>query len=160
MILGEAAGAYVLRDFYTHLLFDVASPLGEVTVVPPPPGSSYQFAVIGALVAKLGYRAKVLNLPTCRRSTIAKVLANASGELVYVGYAHKLAYAGPGAVVNPEELTLENVRRVARSNTKYRVMWEKCLGGDLQPREVVVLGQLPEALPRLEVWLAERLGRR
>lgn len=28
MILGEVPGGYVLRDFYTYLLFDVANPLG------------------------------------------------------------------------------------------------------------------------------------
>ncbi|ACB40528.1 hypothetical protein [Pyrobaculum neutrophilum] len=160
MMLGEAAGRYLLRDFYTHLLFDVSNPLGDVTVIPPPPGSSYQFAVVGALVAKMGYRTRVLNMSTCRRQTIQRVLSQASGELLYVGYAHRLAYAGPGAVVNQEEVTLENVRRVARGNVKFRVMWGRCLGGDLQQREVVNLGRLPEALGRLEVWLAERLGRR
>ncbi|WP_333639039.1 hypothetical protein [Pyrobaculum aerophilum] len=160
MILGEVPGGYVLRDFYTYLLFDVANPLGDVTVIPPPPGSSYQFAVFGAIIAKMGYRTYVLNLPTCRRSTISKALSNARGELIYVGYAHKLAYAGPGAVINPEEVTLEIVRRVARGNAEFRVMWERCISGDVQPREVVVLGHLPEALARLEVWLAERFGRR
>jgi hypothetical protein len=87
-------------------------------------------------------------------------LSNARGELLYVGYAHRLAYAGPGAVVNPEELNLENVRRVARGNVTYRVMWQRCLGGETYQREVVSLGRLPEALGMLEVWLAERLGRR
>ncbi|MFN3804226.1 MAG: hypothetical protein ACK4SY_04145 [Pyrobaculum sp.] len=160
MILGEVSGRYVLYDFYTHLLFDVPSPLGDVTVVPPPPASSHQFAVVGALVAKLGYRTKVLNLPTCRRTTISKVLTNATGELVYIGYAHRLAYVGPGAVINPEEATTDAVRRVARNNVRFQVMWERCLGGDLYHREVVQLGWLPAALERLEVWLAERLGRR
>ncbi|WP_148682798.1 fructose-bisphosphatase class II family protein [Pyrobaculum ferrireducens] len=160
MILGEVAGSYVLRDFYTYLLFDVSNPLGDVTIIPPPPGSSYQFAVFGAVVAKMGYRARVLNLPTCRRATISRVLSNAVGEVIYVGYAHRLAYVGPGAVVNPEEPAIENIRRVARGNAQFRVMWEGCLGVDVQPREVVVLGRLPEALGRLEVWLAERFGRR
>lgn len=159
MILGESGG-YVLRDFQTYLLFDVVNPLGEVTVVPPPPGSSYQFAVVGALVAKLGYRVKLLNLPTCRKQTISRVIANASGELIYLKYAHRLAYAGPGAVIDPEEPTIENVRRVARGNVMFQVLWEKCVGGDLQEREVVQLGRLPSALERLEIWLAERLGRR
>ena len=160
MILGEAAGRYVLRDLGTYLLFDVQNPLADVTVVPPPPGSSYQFAVVGALVAKLGYRTKVLNMSTCRRETISRILANAAGELVYVGYAHRLAYAGPGAVVNPEEVSVENVRRVALQNLKYRVMWEKCLQAGPQQRDVVEIGHLPEALERLEIWLAERVGRR
>lgn len=35
MILGEVPGGYVLRDFYTYLLFDVANPLGDVAVIPP-----------------------------------------------------------------------------------------------------------------------------
>lgn len=160
MILGEVPGRYILYDFRTYLLFDVSNPLGEVTVVPPPPGSSYQFAVLGALVAKMGYRVRLLNMPTCRKTTISRVLSNARGELLYVGYAHRLAYAGPGAVVNPEELNLENVRRVARGNVTYRVMWQKCLGGETYQREVVSLGRLPEALGMLEVWLAERFGRR
>lgn len=160
MILGEVAGRYVLKDFNTYLLFDVANPLGEVTVIPPPPGSSYQFAVFGAVMAKLGYRTRVLNLPTCRKQTLSKVLGYAVGELIYVGYAHRIAYAGPGAVLNYLEPTLDNVRRVARGNVEYRVMWERCLGVDTVQREVVQLGQLPEAIGRLEVWLAERLGRR
>jgi hypothetical protein len=160
MILGEASERYVLHDFYTYLLFDIPNPLGEVAVVPPPPGSSYQFAVLGALIAKMGYRARVLNMPTCRRATIMRVLSHARGELLYVGYAHRLAYAGPGAVVNQEEPTLENVRRVAKGNVSYRVMWQRCLGGETYQREVVNLGRLPEALGMVEVWLAERLGRR
>jgi len=160
MILGELPERYVLYDFDTHLFFDVPNPLGEVTVVPPPPGSSYQFAVLGALVAKMGYRARVLNMSTCRRATIARILSNARGELLYVGYAHRLAYAGPGAVVNQEELSPESVKRVARGNVKYRVMWQRCLSGETHQREVVSLGRLPEALGMIEIWLAERLGRR
>ncbi|MEM0370736.1 MAG: hypothetical protein QXK71_01390 [Pyrobaculum sp.] len=160
MILGEVVGKYVIRDFYTYLLFDVYDPLGEVTIIPPPPGSSYQFAVFGALVAKLGYKARLLNTSTCRRQTLSKVLSHASGELLYIGYAHRIAYAGPGAVLNYMEPTWDNIRRVARGNVEYRVMWERCLGVDTIQREVVQLGQLPEAIERLEVWLAERLGRR
>ncbi len=160
MILGEVPERYVLHDFHTYLLFEVPSPLGEVTVVPPPPGSSYQFAVLGALIAKMGYRARVLNMSTCRRASMMRVLSHARGELLYVGYAHSLAYAGPGAVVNQEEPTLENVRRVARGNVKYRVMWQRCLGGETYQREVVNLGHLPETLGVVEVWLAERFGRR
>lgn len=29
MILGEVVGKYVIRDFYTYLLFDVYDPLGR-----------------------------------------------------------------------------------------------------------------------------------
>lgn len=158
MILGEVPERYILHDFYTYLLFDVTNALGDVTVIPPPPGSSYQFAVVGALIAKMGYRVRVLNMSTCRRRTISRILSHAVGELIYIGYAHKLAYAGPGAVINQEEATFENVRRIARGNVRFHVMWEKCLGGDLRQREVVDLGRLPEAITRLEIWLAERLG--
>ncbi|MEM1598242.1 MAG: hypothetical protein QXP31_07210 [Pyrobaculum sp.] len=160
MILGEAAGKYQLRDYYTYLLFDVSSPLGQVTVVPPPPGSSYQFAVFGALIAKMGYRTRVLNMSTCRQATISKVLSHATGELVYVGYAHRIAYAGPGASINTEDLTAENVKRVALGNIGFQAPWRRCLLGGGYGQDVVELGTLPEALERLEVWLAERLGRR
>ncbi len=160
MILGEVSNRYVLRDFYKYLQFEVDDALGDVTVIPPPPGSSYQFAAIGALVAKLGYKTRVLNMSTCRKVTIGKILEEVTGEPIYVSYAHRLAYVGPGAVINPEEVTQSSVSRVARRNVKFQVPWEKCLGGDLYHREVVQLGWLPAALERLEIWLAERFGRR
>ncbi|MCC6020654.1 MAG: hypothetical protein LM577_04740 [Thermoproteaceae archaeon] len=159
-LAGEVPERYLLRDFCVYLLFDVQNPLGEVTVVPPPPASSYQFAAVGALVAKMGYRVRVLNMSTCRQATISKVLAHASGELLYIGYAPYVAYAGYGGVVDREELAPETVRRIARGNVQFRVPWERCLAGAPQRGDVIDLGRLPEALSRIETWLAERLGRR
>jgi len=113
---------------------------GTAYVIPPPPARAEQYLWLGLLVAKCGFRVRVLSLPTCRHKTITSIISQAAdGVRVYVEYSHVLSYAGPGIVVNPSEPSPESVASVARNNVAFRVDWRRCLGLPRADADVVTV---------------------
>ncbi|MEL9990973.1 MAG: hypothetical protein QXP98_09775 [Thermoproteus sp.] len=129
-----------------------------VTIIPPPPSEAERWLGLGIAIARWGYGVQIMNLPTCRETTLKRVLARARGVPIYLKYSHVLAYIGPGALLEPEAPTDVEIMREASSNVRYLADWTRCLGLRGIGGPVEVLGRLPDALESLKVWLAKRLG--
>ncbi len=114
--------AYVACDVGGGLIFIPKGDVrGEVTFVPPPPARAEQFAVLGVVAARRGFRALVLSLPNCRprpRPTL--------GAVIYIAYAHRLVDLGPGYAICPVEPGPDPAARVARGNIAFRSSYEDC----------------------------------
>ena len=129
-----------------------------VTLIPPPPSEAERWLGLALAIARWGYTVQILNLPTCRAATLANALARARGLPVYLKYSHMLAYAGYGAVLDPEEPSAGNIKREAQANRRYVLDWRRCLSLERKEGRADRLGQLPDALDALRAWLTERLG--
>ncbi|KUO85236.1 MAG: hypothetical protein AT711_06200 [Thermoproteus sp. CIS_19] len=130
----------------------------RVSIIPPPPSEAERWVGLGLAIARWGYTVRILNLPTCRESTLEKALAGVEGVPIYLRYSHALAYVGRGALLEPEEPTPDGFRREAEANSRYLLDWRRCLELRRRTGDVDVLGALPDALEGLRIWLAERLG--
>ncbi len=114
--------AYVACDVAEGLLFVPKGHVGgHVTFVPPPPARAEQFAVLGVIAARRGFKTLVLSLPTCRPRQ-----RPALGTVIYIGYAHRVVDLGPGYAICPTEPEPGLVARVARGNVAFRVSPENC----------------------------------
>ncbi|MGC8582901.1 MAG: hypothetical protein ACP5KY_03020 [Thermoproteus sp.] len=130
----------------------------RVSIIPPPPSEAERWLGLGLAIARWGYTVQIMNLPTCRESTLERALANVKGVPIYLKYSHALAYVGRGALLDPEEPGPDKFRREAEANSRYLLDWRRCLGLRRREGDVEILGALPDALERLKIWLAERLG--
>lgn len=147
----------IIRD-YKYIIIDGGGV--DIAIIPPPPSEAEKWFGLGLAIAKWGYKATILNLPTCRKRTIERIVSITRGAAarVYLRYSHEVAYAGFGALLDPAPFDESSVAREARSNIRYALPWEGCLNLRRDEGEVEVVGGIPEGLRLLRAWLTNRAG--